>query len=214
VTTILLIRHGVFDGIGDALSGSLPGASLSDAGIAQSRRLARRLTAGSVAAVYSSPQRRAWQTARILGDALALSPVVDSGLREVEFGEWTDRPVSALSRDATFRAFNSQRALTRIPDGVSMLEVQARATDTLLTLSARHPNDTIVAVSHADVIRAVLASLLGCGLDTVLRLSIDPASLTEIRLGPQSPLIVCVNDTAHLTGAAPEVVQRASAKVG
>ena len=196
------MRHGAFDGLGRVISGRIPGAGLNANGRAQSRRLGERLVNRTVAAVYSSPLQRAQDTAAILAQALSLPLQTDADLREVDFGNWTDRPVEDLAADPVWPAFNQQRTTTRIPGGELMLEVQARAVSGLMRLAARHHGQTVVAVSHADVIRSIVAGCLGCSLDAMLRITIDPASLTELCLGEHPPAVLRVNDTAHLAAPA------------
>ena len=202
MTTFLLVRHGAFDGLGRVVSGRIPGVGLNASGRAQSRRLAERLADRSIAAIYSSPLQRALDTAAIVGQALSLPIQVEPDLREVDFGRWTDHQVDDLLDDATFRAFNQQRVTTRIPDGELMLEVQARALSALLRLAAHHRGHALVAVTHADVIRSIVAGCLGISLDAMLRLSVDPASVSEVGLGEAAPTILRMNDTAHLVAPA------------
>jgi broad specificity phosphatase PhoE len=122
----------------------------------------------------------------------------EADLREVDFGTWTDRPLDELGGDAAWRAFHEQRATACVPGGELMLGVQARAVGCLVRLAAAHAAHAVVCVSHADVIRSVVAACLGFSVDAMVRLAVDPASLTEVCLGEFSPTVVRVNDTAHL----------------
>jgi broad specificity phosphatase PhoE len=193
VATILLVRHGAFDGLGEELSGRPPGAGLNALGRTQSQRLAAWASAQRIAGLYSSPLRRTRETASILGDALGLPVQVEDRLKEVEFGRWNDQRITALAGDAAWEAFNGQRSVTRIPGGELMIGVQARAVECLLDLASHHGGQTVLAVSHADVIRAVVAAILGCGLDLLSRLTVDPASVTAITLGDGPPRLLGLN---------------------
>lgn len=196
------MRHGAFDGLDKLLSGRIPGVGLNASGRAQIRHLAERLSDRRVAALYTSPLQRAHDSAALLSQALSVAIHVETDLREVDFGAWTDQRPEDLAGDANWHAFNEHRATTRIPGGELMLEVQARAIACLLRLAGQHRDQTVVAVSHADVIRAVVAACLGGSLDTTLRLTVEPASVTELCLGDHPPRIIRVNDTSHLVVSA------------
>jgi probable phosphoglycerate mutase len=71
--------------------------------------------------------------------------------------------------------------------------MQARITSTLAGLVARHPGGTIVAVSHADPIKAAVAHALGTHLDLFQRIAVSPGSVTTIAYRPDGPTVVTLN---------------------
>ena len=90
--------------------------------------------------------------------------------------------------------------LAVLADGHALLEglpglAKTRAVKTLEMLRRRHPEETIVVVSHADVVRSVLVFYAGMTLDFIHRFEIDPASVSILRLSDQGPCIRCVNST-------------------
>jgi probable phosphoglycerate mutase len=86
------------------------------------------------------------------------------------------------------------------PGGESFLAMQTRMVSTLDRLRAAHPGETIVAVSHADPIRAAVAHAMGTHLDLFQRVVVSPCSLTAIAYGDGGPIVLKVNDTG--TGGA------------
>jgi probable phosphoglycerate mutase len=104
----------------------------------------------------------------------------------------------ALSSDPRWRRFNTYRSGTSIPDGESMLGVQARAVDELTGLCCRHDNERIAVFTHADVIRALLAHYAAIPLDLCLRIQVDPCSISVIVAGNEPPLIRLINDTGRI----------------
>jgi probable phosphoglycerate mutase len=173
---------------------------LNTAGEGQAARLADRLRAVRIEAVYSSPLERARQTAEpiargrgVEGGALEVRTL--DALAEIAFGEWTGRTLSELDREPAWRRFNSFRSGTRIPGGELIAEVQARAVSGLVALRGRHPAGTVVAVSHGDVIRAALAYWLGMPLDLMQRLEVEPASVSAVELDDDGVRILRLNDT-------------------
>jgi probable phosphoglycerate mutase len=80
------------------------------------------------------------------------------------------------------------------------MEVQARAWKSLESIQARHPQGTVAAVTHGDVVRSLLLLLLGMPLDHILRLEVAPASVSEIVLGGSEPLISSINQSVWSWG--------------
>jgi probable phosphomutase (TIGR03848 family) len=189
----LLVRHAQCDGTGSLLAGRLPGISLNARGRAQAQRLAGWLADTPIAAVYTSPLERARQTAAAIAGPHHLTAVCDDAFMEVDFGEWTGRTTAELHDNESWRAFNTVRGTTRIPGGELMLDVQARAVHGLLRLAREHPDDRVAVITHADVIRSLLAHALAMPLDAMLRLEVAPASLSEVELHGTWPRVTCIN---------------------
>lgn len=205
MTRILLIRHGANDAHKDGvLTGWTPGVHLNAQGRAQAEALAKRLATAQIAAVYTSPLERTLETAEIVAAAHGLDVVVREGLGEVRLGRWTGQPLDKLRRRRLWRAVQFTPSTVRFPGGESFREVQARVVAELEELRAKHQDQTIAVVSHADVIKAALAHYVGLHLDLFQRLVIAPASLTVLGLGDTVPRLFCMNDVSHL----PEVAGR------
>lgn len=181
--TLILVRHAAHVHLNLNLSGRTPGVPLSEAGRAQAARLAARLATRGVDAVRSSPLDRARQTAAAIADAAGLDVEVAEGLQEIDFGGWTGLGFDALAGDPEWDRWNSARATARPPGGESMAEAQARIVAHLDATAREHDGGTVVLVSHADMIRAVAAHVLGLELDNLLRFDIDPASATTLIWG-------------------------------
>jgi probable phosphomutase (TIGR03848 family) len=195
MTTFLLIRHGSCDPVGKSIAGRAPGIHLNDTGRAQATALAERLAAVPVAAVYSSPLERAQETAAPLAARQGKSVTIVPELVELDFGEWTGRTLAELHEAAGWREFNAFRSGTRIPGGELMSEVQSRAVGALERLARSHPDATVAAVSHGDVIRAILTYFLGMPLDLLQRIEIDPTSVSVLRLDRFGPAVLRMNGT-------------------
>jgi probable phosphomutase (TIGR03848 family) len=217
VTTVLLVRHGRTgantDGI---LAGWTPGVSLDGSGQAQAATLARRLAAVPLAVVVTSPLQRCRETA----DAMVAvagpegvdrpQPVVEERLGECRYGDWTGRRLKDLVKDPLWRVVQVHPSAVTFPGeaGESMLAMQHRAVSAIrdhdARIGAQHGADSAwVAVSHGDVIKAILADALGMHLDGFQRLVIDPCSVSAIRYAALRPFVLRINDTGgDLTGLA------------
>jgi probable phosphoglycerate mutase len=186
-TLLLLARHAAHEDAGRVLSGRSDAAPLTAQGRAQAAALARRLRAE---VLHASPRRRARDTAAATGMPVLADPALD----EIDFGAWTGRDFAALADDPAWRSWNEQRATARPPGGEAMHEAQSRILRWIEALPARHPDATVAAVSHADVIKAALCAHLGLTLDAHWRFDIAPASVSAIELWPGGGRVRFVND--------------------
>ena len=189
--TIHLVRHAAHGLLGHSLTGRMPGVALSATGLTEATALASRYSGTQVRAVLTSPVQRAQETAGPIAAALGVHPVIEPGLEEVDFGGWAGKAFVALAGEPGWAAWNNARSLAPTPGGENMLAVQSRALSALM----RHREDggTIVAVSHSDVIKAVLAYVLGMPLDLLHRLEIAPASRSVLVLGESFARVEAVN---------------------
>ena len=191
-TTVHLVRHGSHDLLGRVLVGRGP-VSLSATGRAEAEAVAAAAALAGLAAVVSSPQDRALETAAPIARRAGLDVVVDPDLAELDLGAWTGAAFGTLHQDPRWRAFNTFRGSTPVPDGESMLAVQARAVACVLRLRAEYPDAAVAAVSHADVIKAVLAHFLGMPLDLMRRIEVAPASRSVLMLFEEDAVVQAVN---------------------
>jgi len=199
-TVLFLVRHGVTATTGSVLPGRAPGLHLSEAGVAQASALADRLRELTTkpSALYVSPLERTRETAAPLARALGLRPVATKGLLECDFGDWTGKKLSTLSRKPEWRTVQSSPSTFRFPHGESFSELQQRIWRTLEDIAARHPRKTVIAVSHADPIKAAVTYAQGVPLDLFQRTVISPCSLSAIAFTSSGPIVLCVNHTGSL----------------
>jgi len=199
-TTVLLVRHGQTPTTGTTLPGRARGLHLAETGRAQAANAAERIAAlAKVTAVYASPLERTRETAAPIAKSLGLRVVVDKGLLECDFGEWTGAKLSDLRKRPEWKTVQQYPSGFRFPEGESFAEMQVRMTATLARLAARHRGETIVAVSHADPIKAALADALGTHLDLFQRIVISPCSVTAIWYSTGGPAVLTANSTGDLT---------------
>ncbi|HEY7810236.1 MAG TPA: histidine phosphatase family protein [Allosphingosinicella sp.] len=195
--TILLIRHAAHVELGLTLSGRRRDVALSPEGLKQASIVADLLGMDPISAVYSSPRERAYYTARAVAEPHELAVNVVDDLDELDFGDWTGRPFSALEGDPAWMAWNETRASARPPGGESMEEGVRRTTAALARLAHDHPGETIACVSHCDIIRGAIAFYLGLPLDNLLRFDVDPASVSKIALGDWGARVMTVNERLY-----------------
>jgi len=212
VSTVLLVRHGrTAANAGGLLAGWTPGVDLDETGVAQAAALGQRMATLPLAAIVSSPLERCAQTAAaVLGVRTGLAVESEDRLGECHYGEWTGQHIKTLAKDPLWRVVQAHPSAVTFPGGESMRAMQDRAVDVVREVDARLGDDAVwVAVSHGDVIKAVLADAMGLHLDQFQRLVVDPCSVTAVRYTQLRPFVLRVNDTGgDLAGLAPPPVKK------
>ena len=200
-TRVFLVRHGATVLSAEDRFAGATDVDLSDEGREQTQRLAERLRAEKIAAVYASPLGRTVETASILAGPLRLKVETRGGLREISHGRW-----ERLTRKEVEERFPDEAAaweedpFTFAPEGgESGLAVTARALPVLLELVQAHPGEAILVVSHKATIRLLVSSILGFDPRRYRdNLDLKPASLTIIDFkGPTRARLSLFNDTSH-----------------
>ncbi len=199
-STLVLVRHGrTAANVSGTLSGWTPGVDLDEKGLVQAEELAQRLAPVPLAAVVTSPLERCRQTAAALLAGRDSTPEhVDERLGEVRYGDWTGGMLKELAKEPLWRSVQAHPSSVTFPGaaGESMRGMQQRAVDAVREWNARlGPGTTWVAVSHGDVIKAVLADALGLHLDQFQRIQVDPCSVSVVRYTELRPFVVRMNDT-------------------
>ncbi len=194
---ILLVRHASTPTTNKILPGRKAGLYLSKKGVREAELAAEYIHSlnPAPAAVYASPMERAQQTASIIAKALGKKTKRLAGLNECDFGKWTGRRISSLRKLTAWEQVQNSPSKFRFPEGESFLEMQSRIVNTVNELYKRHRGETIVAVSHADPIKAALNHYLGAPLDFFQKIHIEPAGISSIALSERITMVLAVNIT-------------------
>jgi probable phosphoglycerate mutase len=160
-TTIVLVRHGETDWNRERRFQGHADPSLNDVGRAQALELARILAGEPFERVYSSPLRRALETAEIVAAGRGVAVEPDETLLEVDVGSWSGLTVDEV--EVRFPAGYRRWLETRSgwEDGETHDELGGRVTAGLVALGERHPAGHLLAVTHGGPIRCVAAALRG-----------------------------------------------------
>ena len=199
-TTVLLVRHGQTE---SNITGFFMGWSnedLSDLGYAQAQRLSSRLASLPIALVYTSPLKRAYNTALILAKPHNLEPKVLDDLIEIRLGDW-----QGLHRDEISQRWPELWQQSRIdpsevtlPNGESFQQVTDRAVRAFEMIVADNQDKQAVMVTHEVVIRVLVAHVLGTSNSIYRRFEVGNASLSIIRVSDGKARLVTLNDSSHL----------------
>jgi probable phosphoglycerate mutase len=195
-TLVLLVRHGQTATTGTVLPGRAKGLHLADTGRAQAEAAAERIAGlDAVHAVYASPLERTRETAAPIAAAVGHKVQTAKGLLECDFGEWTGKKLALLRKKPEWATVQQRPSVFRFPGGESFAEMQLRIWNQLELLVADHPGRTVVAVSHADPIKAAVAMATGVHLDLFQRIVISPCSVTPLLFTSSGPIVLAVNST-------------------
>ncbi len=201
MTQILLVRHAVNDYVKtNRLAGWTPGVHLNEEGQAQAEVLGQRLAAAPVKTIYASPLERTMETAEAIQKHHPDSTLIQNpAIGEVRYGDWEGQSIAALRLRKMWQMVQETPSRAYFPNGETMRGVQTRAVDEIERLVTLHPRDLIVVVSHADLIKMILAHYLGMHLDLFQRLVVSPASISTLMINFGRPYVATMNDVAHIT---------------
>lgn len=204
MATVILVRHGrsTANATG-VLAGRLAGVKLDERGHEQAAATAARLAGVRLSAAVSSPLERCKQTARAITarQATPLALGTERRLTECDYGDWQGRALKDLAKEPLWRVVQSQPSAAAFPNGESMRAMQDRAVEAVrrhdrLVEEEHGPGAVWLAVSHGDLIKAILADALGTHLDLFQRIHVDPASVSIVRYTEARPYVLGTNTSA------------------
>ncbi|MGH2555706.1 MAG: histidine phosphatase family protein [Actinomycetota bacterium] len=157
---------------------------LDEDGRSQAEAAAERLTPSRLAAAYSSPLRRAVETARPIAARHGLEVQFEEGLIDLDHGAWEGlTPSEAETLDPQAYGLWLADPLSAVPPGGEpVADALARTHKALVELLGANRGGSIVAVSHEIVIRAVIAEAHRLTGKWVWSFGLEPGSITELRL--------------------------------
>lgn len=196
-TRIVLVRHGEpEEGIGGRCYGRLD-VALSARGREQVRRAQHLLSDVAFTTVYSSPRRRALESAGLLAAGLACV-AVDERLREIDFGIFEGLTYDDIARrfPEKYEEWMKRPTDVAFPGGETFAAMAARVRDVLDDLRRTHTNEVILVVSHGGVNRVALATALDLDLGRIFRLDQAYACVNVVDYFAHEPVVRLVNGVA------------------
>lgn len=196
--TLILVRHGESEGnMRRIMQGQLD-MPLTEAGREQARLVAARIASMPVAAVYSSPLARAFETAQTIAVQHA---VVVEAVDELQEGGWGEAQGLTWAEVTTRWNVGSGRPLHEVIPGAETPEsLRSRAANAVDGLLDRHASDVAVCVSHAGTLAQVIAHLLGMPVGNLPRLRTGNTAVTVVEGSSEDAVISLLNDMCHLGG--------------
>lgn len=200
-TTLLLIRHGQTPW---NTLGKIQGCTdidLEETGVIQAKLLSQKLDV-NLSAIYTSPLKRAFDTATILGAPYHLKPIKEERLREINFGSW--------------EGLNFKEVATRYPDDYTKWRTDAlqgpmtdgegslkncslRGREIILDIAKKHPGETVAIVSHGGFIKASILGLFDLQMTMYHQMAMGNTCVNTICFDENlHPILMRLNDTSHL----------------
>lgn len=198
MTTILLIRHAQAAAPRNMLLGRNDDVGLSREGLKRAAALANNLRRLPIASVWSSPLRRAFQTATIIADELRLSVQIAVRLNELDYGRWTGCTFDQLEDHTEWRRFNTARGHASVPGGENMKDVEGRVAAQLENWRRQYPAEYVVGVAHAEIVRIAVLQTLGLTSNCYDKIEISPCSVSVLSFEGARARIICLNDSGQL----------------
>ena len=210
---LLLVRHGLSSfNLEHRVQGRDDLSCLTEQGQRQAHATGAALQDLPIQAAYSSPLRRAHQTAAILLAAQggSMTAQLDDDLLEVDLEPWSGLLSSEVrerfpDQHHQWRHAPEQLELSRAGGGRyrPIVELMAQASTFLDRLLARHSTDTVLVLAHNAILRCLVLNLLGLPASRFQHLRLDNASLSVFNIrwsgaGEQEVQIESLNGTAHL----------------
>jgi broad specificity phosphatase PhoE len=200
---LLLVRHAETDWNRQRRYQGWTDTPLSEAGRAQAEAAGRLLAEVPLAAVWSSPLRRALDTAAAIAAPQQLTVSVSPAFAEMRFGEWEGLTIAEV-RDRfpeQCRAWEETPQLSAPPGAETLAEVRQRVLAGLAEIRETHDGKTVCLVTHGVTARVMILEALGLGLDRLGSLSLSPTGISELEFRDDWTALHRMNTLAHLERA-------------
>jgi len=198
LSRIWLIRHGEPETDAQGRCYGRLDWGLSDRGKVQAQMAAQVLSGEPLAAIYSSPRRRARQSAEFLGKAKGLAVEILDGLCEIDFGDFEGLTYEEIEKQypERYQRWMTRPTETHFPGGESFAQMQTRVIATTSKLCERHKGESIAIISHGGVNRIILAEALGMPPTRIFRIAQRYAGLNLVIYYEGVPTVELVNGFA------------------
>lgn len=202
MTRLILVRHGRTEWNRVERFRGRTDIELDAVGIKQAEATAERLSSLPIAAIYSSPLRRALTTASTVAKRCKLNAQVLDGVIDIDYGDWHGlSPQEAAAKDPyLFSLWLDSPHLVKFPRGESLSDVRERCALTVNELIHRHKEETFVIVSHKVVCQVMILELLGLDSAYFWRIAQDVCAINVFEIRNNTPSVLLLNDTCHLKG--------------
>ena len=196
--TIYLIRHGQTYANAQKKFAGVWDVELNDIGREQAAEVGDKLKDLEIKAIYTSPLKRARDTAKQIAGHHNINPLVVDSLMEMNFGIWEGKDFVEIKKedpdrlDQWFRDFDN----FIVPEGESVAEMFARtsrAYEEIISTSDKNSKDNIVIVAHGGVIQSLLSYLCYGDTSGYWRFGVDNCGINKVEYVMGFPVIKAIN---------------------
>lgn len=202
MTNVILVRHAQTSwNQARRIQGGDNDVVLDETGEQQCRCLAERLKKEKIDAVYSSPLTRAMATARWIAHEHNVDVIEEPAFREINCGALEGMEIADIGSrlQRLVNGGNEDELLFKSCGGESCGELRERAWGAILDKVAKHPDGTLVVVSHYFVIASILCAVLGIPATQLGRFRLGVTSISTVSFDAYGPFLTLYNDRCHVT---------------
>jgi broad specificity phosphatase PhoE len=199
MATLILARHGETVWNVDKVFRGRADVNLDEVGTKQAELLGKYLSDWKLEAIYSSPLKRALNTANIIARYQTVSVCIAEGLIDFDFGEWQSLPEQEVKRlyPAVLDEWHNNPHKAKMPGGESLEAVTGRAVEVVYDIISRHQGNVLL-VSHRVVVKVLICYLLGLDNSHFWNINQDVCGITIFQYADGRFVLTRHNDTSHL----------------
>ncbi|MGA2515521.1 MAG: histidine phosphatase family protein [Thermodesulfobacteriota bacterium] len=200
MTSIYLVRHGQTAWNKEEIFRGRTDVPLDETGLKQAELVGEYFREIKIHAIYSSTLSRAWETARKIAQFNDLKVQPLPGIIDMSFGKWEGRPHQEIrEKDSkTYRQWVEKPHLVRLPGGESLDDVRVRAMAALEEVIRKHPEKTLVLVSHRVICKVLICAILSLDNSHFWQITQDTTAINLIQYRKGKYILSLMNETCHL----------------
>ncbi|WP_101772929.1 histidine phosphatase family protein [Peptostreptococcus faecalis] len=200
MNTFYIVRHGQTEWNTLGKTQGHGDSPLTDLGELQAENLAKALEKYPIDYIYCSDLGRAVQTAEIVSKKMNKDFTTTNLLREMGFGIWEGRPLSEIeyTYPETFRTWRNEPEKVEIPEGEKLLDIYKRQKKLIENINENYDGKHILLISHSVTVRVMLLDFLGSPIKNLYRIKQDNTAINIVECREYGPVVIKINDTAHL----------------
>ena len=200
---VKLIRHGesVFNKLGIVQGHT--NSPLTNTGVEQAKLTGEWLkNTANISRIYTSPLKRAYQTAQIIAEILKAEIVKVEDFKEIMLGEWEGKSIEEIKRNEPeiLELWYTSPTKAKIKGAENLINFQNRVIKAFKELIKEQKEGEIAVVAHGGVISAIIAYVLNLDMNHIWRMKLNNASISEVTFGYKVPKVTLLNSTFHLNG--------------
>jgi len=200
MTSIYLVRHGQTAWNKEEIFRGRTDVPLDETGLKQAELVGEYFQGMEIDAIYSSPLSRALQTAQKIAQFNDLKVQPLPGIIDMSFGKWEGRPHQEIrEKDSkTYRQWVEEPHLVRLPGGEGLNDVRVRAMAALEEVMRKHPEKTLVLVSHRVICKVLICAILNLDNSHFWQITQDTTAINLIQYRKGKYILSLMNETCHL----------------
>lgn len=200
-TEIFLVRHGETEWNSSGKFQGCTDIKLSEKGIVQAQYTKLRFQ-NKFDIIYTSPLKRAFETASIISEGSGKTPIIEKDLREINFGKWEGLTLNQIKSNynSEFNSWENDDENAYLVGGdMSLKNASIRGKNAILAIAEKCNGKRVVIAAHGGIIKAALAGIFKWKMTMYHHIFLDNASISVISFSDSMyPILASLNDTNHI----------------